>query len=505
MKHLQAILQCAILVSAVEASAAPATASETTKTAPASERIAVAHLDLDGMILEAPLLFATRYEATSQYAIDRDRTMFDSKGVDTVFRIGARFDSKRVLVPLLVLAEYEHDLFTGMNSTLPTLGGEGYPFSQPSTDQLRKLYGRLSLGWYAHAGFGFNTSHWGLGLIANDGAHGFTPSSPSFTDPRGGDRVLRGFLASGPHTDAKIFASVAIDSVVSDEAMLEGDSAKQLVAAVLVGRNLPHTAGLYVVRRNQTSGTGGEINVTVIDGTAKTSGEIEGLGTYTLEGEFAHIFGQATVAGSPEFPTQDVSQLGAALRASLDAGFMGGVIDLLYASGDENIDDGGQHGFKADPNYALGLVLHRHLFAAATARAVHNASNPNLLGVPPRGLDRFPTKGSITDTVAFFPRAFWRPVEELEIYSGPLFAWSATSVVDPLRTRLAGGAPRNAFDREPGSYLGTELDVGARFRSEILGSQLELGGEFGVLIPGSAFAGSSYSVYGGRAFVQYRL
>lgn len=489
MMHLQVILQIAVLAGAT----------------PTEEDRSLASIELGEMVLEAPLLLSSRFESTSRYAIDADQTPFEADAVDTLVRVGARFDAKRALVPFLVLAEYEHDLFTGTNTALPGLQGDGFPTAEASTDELRKLHLRVSLGWYVHAGFGFNTSHWGLGLVANDGAHGFTPGSAAFIDPRGGDRVLRGFVATGPHTDLKLFASIAFDDVVDDDALLDGDDAQQLAAAVLIGRGLASSAGIYVVRRNQDSGAGGSIDVNVVDVTARTSGELEGLGTWSVEGELAHVFGETTVAGTPEFPAQDVSQLGIALRAGLDGGFLGGVLDLLYASGDQNLDDRGQHAFKVDPNYPLGLLLHRHLLAAGSARSVHNAADPELSGLPPRGLNRIPTRGSVSNTLALFPRIFWRPVSSLELYGGPLFAWSATPNIDPLHTRLAGGTPRNAFDRAPGNYLGTELDLGIRYRPEIYGTLLELGGEFGVLAPGSAFEGGPRRVLGGRAFVSYRL
>ena len=49
-----------------------------------------------------------------------------------------------------------------------------------------------------------------------DGAHGWKPGSARFTDPRGGDLVLRGFLGTGPHTGARIVATVAFDKVWDD-------------------------------------------------------------------------------------------------------------------------------------------------------------------------------------------------------------------------------------------------------------------------------------------------
>jgi hypothetical protein len=488
---------CPVLLTSLPALAASA--------ATPAEREPLLLLPLGDTVLSAPILIAGRYETTSDYVVDRDRQRFAAESADPLLRVGLRFDAKRAWVPFLVLAEYEHDLATGNSLRLPTLEGDGYPGQAGSTDALRKLYLRLSLGWYAHLGFGFNTSHWGLGLLANDGAHGFTPGSAAFHDPRGGDRVLRGFLASGPHTDLNLFAALAFDRVESDDALLEGDAARQLVGSLIVGRNLPTSAGVYLVRRWQDRAEGGQLAVNVIDATAETLLEIEDLGTLKLAAELAHIFGDTDFAATPDAPEHRVSQLGAVVRGTLDLGVAGAVLDLAYASGDGSFDDDVQRGFKADPNYALGLLMFRHYLAAQTARAPYSASDPELLGVPPRGLERVPTRGGLSNAWAIFPRGFWRPIAELEIYGGPLFAWSAAPVQDPLQTRLAGGVPHNAFDAAPGSYLGSEFDIGARYTRAFGPMELALGGEFGVLFPGEAFNGGRQKVTGGRVTAEVRL
>lgn len=463
------------------------------------------HLELGDMLLEAPMFFQGRYEGTSAYAID-DANRFEASGFGGIARVGLRFDAKRALVPLLLLAEYEHDLATGYVNRSPVPdAGAGYPIASAVTDELRKLYLRASLGWYAHVGFGINVSHWGLGLVANDGAHGFVPESPAFTMPRSGDRVVRGFLATGPHTDLKLFAALAYDSVLDDDVLLEGDTARQIVGSVIIGRNQPTWAGAYVVRRSQDAASGGTLGAWVIDVAGEAKLELDRDLTLHLGAELAYITGDTTLAATPEHPQHDVDQRGAVLRAGVDARVVGGVLDFVYASGDGSFDDGKQAGFKSDPNFPLGIPLHSHYLAAQTARAPANASNPELLGLPPRGVERLPSQGGVTNTLALFPRVFWRPVAPLEIYGGVLFAWSAEPLADPLKTRLAGGTPRNAFDEAPGGYLGTELDLGIRYRGELAGTELEAAAEWGVLQPGSAFAGGQDKVTGGRVMLQYRL
>ena len=158
----------------------------------------------------------------------------------------------------------------------------------------------------------------------------------------------------------------------------------------------------------------------------------------------------------------------------------------------------------------LGLVAHRYVLAAQTARAPITASNLDLVGVPSRDLDRIPTRGQITNTVAFFPKAFWQPGWGLELYGGPLFLLTAKALVDPFNTRVQGGGePRNALNGEPQNYLGTELDGGIRYHRQWGGSELTIGIEGGILLPSDALADATGtpmdSVTIARALMNYEF
>ena len=75
---------------------------------------------------------------------------------------------------------------------------------------------------------------------------------------------------------------------------------------------------------------------------------------------------------------------------------------------------------------------------------------------------------------------------DLEVYGGTLVAFSATPLLDPFNTRIQGGDRKNALNASAGSYLGTEIDIGFRWRQFFDSSQLTTGAEFGYLIPGEA-------------------
>jgi len=229
----------------------------------------------------------------------------------------------------------------------------------------------------------------------------------------------------------------------------------------------------------------------------------------TLGTEMALITGTTQLGPSPDFEEHDIMQFGAAFQAGLDLGELGANLDFLYASGDQNLDDGTQHGFRADVNYHMGILLFRHVLAAQSARGAVTAADTTLVGVPAEDLDRIPTQGRIGNTIAIFPRIRYRPIDGLEAYAGPLFAFAAASNLDPFNTRLGGGAPHNSLNAPGGSYLGTEYDLGVRYRAQISGALLDVGAEGGILQPGDALSredGSSMgSVYGGRVLVGFHL
>jgi hypothetical protein len=272
----------------------------------------------------------------------------------------------------------------------------------------------------------------------------------------------------------------------------------------------PSTAGVYVVARWQEAPSDGdETNVIVIDATGGHTFEFGEADSLRIEGEFAAITGTTTYGSSPDYPEHDVHQYGAIGRASWSRARGGVVLEGVYASGDDNAEDSVQAGFRADPNSELGLVLFRWVNAAMSSRAPVTASDPGLVGLPTEDLDRLTTRGQVSNTLAFFPRGWWRPVDQLEVYGGPLIALAATDTADPFHTRIAGGDPRNALNGVPGRFLGAELDLGVRWRADALGTRFDIGAEGGVLLPGSAFeneAGEGMDpVMAGRFFVGYSL
>lgn len=463
-----------------------------------------------GMQIQGDFLVAFRAEGTSTYPVDRDGSGYQAGAVlAPMLRAGLRFDSGTAIKQVGIHAEYEHDLPTGYWTSDTPIEGAEMPATAPIEQQIRKLYLRVSLGPYLHVGGGFMTNQFGLGLLANDGAQGnWAPGTARFADNRGGDRVLRGFIGTGPLTSAAITATFAVDKVQGDDVLLPGDEAFQVIGTASVGYGQPWGAGIFVVHRRQDAPDGGRTDATVVDLTARYAGAVPAF-QYTFESEVAFVVGETTLGPTAEFPVHRLRQIGGAARGSVRRRNVGGVLDILFATGDGKPDDGMQTAFKADPNFETGLLLYRQVIAAQTGRATVTAANPDLVGVPSQGLERVPTRGAPTNTVALFPRVFVRPTDGLEAYGGVLFAWSQAKMVDPLNTRFNGGIAKNALDGSPGDYLGTELDVGVRQRLLLGGTELTVGVEGAVLLPGDAFTDAQGSamgpVFGGRALFNYRL
>ncbi len=457
-----------------------------------------------------------RVEGYDGFAVDRDGTEYDyNAAVNTQLRVGLSRDDRFGMVR--VFTEYEHDFLTGTLTGGGDLEGVHVPDSGGYGEAtLRKLWLSVSIGPFATIGAGFTTSHWGLGLLANDGAHGWTPGSAYFGDPRGGDRVLRALLASGPFTSQRVTVFAAFDAVRGDDVLFPGDNAIQAVAGVRVGDLAPimgapttYEAGVYGVWRRQESDDDQVTEVGVIDVYGRHVHRFANGMALDIGFEGALIVGETALAPTLDAADSDVLQLGAKLQLGFDGGLGGANLDIIYASGDRNFDDEAQNGFKLDINSEVGLILFRQVLAAQTARSPITAANPDLVGLPNEDLDRLPTRGNVTNTVAFFPRGWIRPVDGLEIYAGVLFALSEVDYADAFNTRIAGGDPRNPVNGEPGMYFGTEIDAGIRFRGLLFGSEFTLGLEGGILLPGSALRDASGTtpgaLLGGRAMAQYRF
>ncbi|MBL4636405.1 MAG: hypothetical protein JKY56_21265 [Kofleriaceae bacterium] len=513
----------AAVVSASDTGVSAALDDAEAPSAPASYK-PLASTIWNGMYFAAPLQLGGVVESTSSFGLDRYGTVSSSDAsTQPLVRIGATFSSLKKFSSITFQAEYEHDVFTGRANQGLAMDDAGLVEDGSRTSELRKAYGVIGIKDRFWLGGGAMTSSWGLGLLANAGDQVWEPGTARFTSPRGGDRVLRAFAVVGVSKSLGMAFRIGADSVLGDDVLLsesdrlrgdvdplvEDDEAHQFVAALTFGEGKNTSGGAYVAYRNQSAVTGETTEVIAIDFHGKTQ-QMLGESRLELEAEAALILGDTEWAPTMDFATHDVRQLGIAARASYHhPKNVGAVADFLYASGDSNFDDETQTAFKADRNYDMGMLLFRQVVTGQTARAVATASDLDLVGEPSEDIERFATRGSVSNTISFFPRAYYRPWKGLEVYGGPLFAITVSDYADPLNSRLAGGTARNALDAKPGRYLGTELDLGLRYRQIVSGSELTIGVEGGFLMPGSVFDDSEGNgldnVYGVRTVLNYRL
>lgn len=463
--------------------------------------------EVGGVQIKAPVLVATTAESVGEFPVDRHGEILDGGvAVAPRFRLGLQLQSSELLSGAFLAFEYEHDLIGGVAVGRPELEGEDLPNGRALTTVPRKLQLSGTFSDQLHLLLGLTTSQNGLGLVANAGASGWEPFGARFDDPRAVDRVLRAAVAFGPVADQALFFTVAGDYVVDDDIREPGNTAFQTSFRAEVGKGADTTLGLAVAYRNERGLNDRAIDAAILDLSASTE---QRFGHWRLKvgAEVVSLLGKASVAPTTEHPEQDIRQLGAAVKSTLRYGPVYAHLDLFYGSGDSDSSDELQTAFRADPSFGFGLVLFRHVLQAQTGRAFATASDPQLVGQAAPGLERFANHGSATNAFAVFPRLGFETQDGLTVEAGPMFAFAAASLADPLNTRVAGGTPRNALDGEPGRYLGTELDAAVRYSTFLADSELVVGIEGGMFFPGSAFDAAlpMGAVPVGRAVLQYRL
>ena len=112
-----------------------------------------------------------RVEATTRYPLDKDRTEIGS-GVNVApqARVGLSLNTGRALKIVNLVIDYEHDVYSGDLGFTPGVLGAGLPATATTGQQIRKAWARFAFDRYLHLGGGITTSHWGMGLVANNGA-----------------------------------------------------------------------------------------------------------------------------------------------------------------------------------------------------------------------------------------------------------------------------------------------------------------------------------------------
>jgi hypothetical protein len=369
---------------------------------------------------------------------------------------------------------------------------------------------------------GQQPSHWGMGIVANDGDH-----ASLFGDYRYGDIVERVLYATKPGgARSPLTLAVAGDVVYRDPyaILLNGDHAYQGVLAASLGDGA-NQIGLYGVYRHQTRALTSDsslypynetIDVGIIDVAGRFAAPVPATAAFVFgAGEVATFVGstnaERTTAQALSGSQTQLRQYGGAVQLGvahvahmadgrdkrpLDVQFgdVVGQIEVGYASGDSNPYDDVERRFTFNPNHKVGLLLFDEIMRFQTARAATAAQNP-LLGNgsrPPPGSDLLASSGGVFGAQYVNPTVTVRPKRWLDLKGGVVIAQATADVVDPYRLATQG-AYVNYLGGDPRRHdLGVELDGGVetRFRLE-RGLRFMLGAQAGVLFPGGALADAS--------------
>jgi len=384
--------------------------------------------------------------------------------VDQRFRLGGAVragDDFRAVAEL--------DLFTGQ------VVGDPWDLSVTEDERERHTLGafdteRIVLPRKLHVGgrlagldlqAGLDTSHWGLGMVANDGAH-----EPLFGRSDFGDRVLRTRLLTAPlsrNVPIPWFIVVAGDYVIADDLMRasNGQRAMQGILSTFWTEGEGKIVGIYAVIRHQVEPDGRLTDVVVLDASEDWTFDL-GHVDLRIGSEAVGVTGRTSRALSYNARDQlKVRTAGLATHLALGDG--GGLwtshFRAGWASGDGNPDDDTTHDFSFDRDFDAGMVLFDEVGGAIDAGTYELLTDPQYSAEPPDGVDGLVSEGAFR-RASFLQTAFEvDPTDWLDLRVGSLVGWQSGPVAQPFYTFRAGGTPTNHADAPTdGYFLGTEVD-----------------------------------------------
>ncbi len=316
---------------------------------------------------------------------------------------------------------------------------------------------------------GLQTSSWGLGVVANDGA-----TDPLFGRSDFGDRAIRLRLATAPFArkggDERfpLFVLLAGDRVVADDLarMWEGDIAWQGIAAAMF-REERHAAGVYGVVRDQVSAHGDHTRAHVADAFVDWTLRSKGGTEVRLATEGAAVLGTTDAVTSYVAPDGlRIRQGGLAVRTELGRDRWRLHARAALASGDASTDDAVLTDYRFDRDFDVGMVLFDEVLGDIALGTIPLVSDPSLAAEPPDGVDALADEGAFRSAFALQPAATVSPLPWIELRLGLVAAWSTGPVEQLYYTFRNGGVPTNhAGQPTDGRWLGSEVDWAVVTRS----------------------------------------
>lgn len=343
-------------------------------------------------------------------------------------------------------------------------------------------------------------SHWGLGILANDG----NGKSNIWGNTYYGDAVERIVFATKPFAKSSIsflkdrfITGLGADLVLRDEngGLLDGDIPFEAILFLLLQEKNFYSIGTYIAYRYQKFDEGDTLSVGAYDIYGKIKFNLIGSLSLKIQGEVALLEGKTDFLRSLNAPEAvHLLGIGGVLRTELyssspDISF---IVEGGGASGDANLFDRHARIFTFDPDYNAGLIAYEEVMAGLTAGSAERISNPEILGVPPPGIEALATGGGISNSYYLNASLVWEPVKHSTLKAGFLDVWLVAPLIDPYLSTENGGVDVNSFGTiNPRKHFGYEFDGSAEY-SFLLSNQfkLKLAVEGGMFFKGSALSSS---------------
>jgi hypothetical protein len=397
------------------------------------------------------------------------------------------------------------DLFSGLVSgDKADLGTDFANLPWDGEDDYDDFYLRqLWFEWQSPVGvlrLGQMASHWGLGLVSNDGEDRFNEFGESYF----GDLYWRALFATKPFSlfsksafADRLVMGVGYDIVWWDDnaSYEDGDRGAQWIFSCFYDDPDHVFLGVYVAMRDQEDDDEDDVEANAYDIYFNWKSRPKGsrpIVSVAFEGAMVEGWTDRVIhENAPE--ELDLEGIGAVFRAGLfypDHGVRLG-LEGGYASGDANSYDDTNYAFSFDPNYHVGIVLFNEVIASLSAVQPEPLGDPDRVKVPQKGIDQLPTDGSVTNALYQSVFASYIPTDGkgLTLKGGVLHAEAAEDFMDPYLTFREGGVPTNFQGRECKSReLGWEIDTEVGYQY-VVGSRLKLsaGVQYGYFLPGEAF------------------
>lgn len=315
---------------------------------------------------------------------------------------------------------------------------------------------------------GLVTSHWGLGMLANDGAH-----DPWFGRTDLADRVIRLRATRLPHrtgaqSKVSFLATGAIDMVIADDIMRLSDDqlAFQAIASGLWKGQNDREWGAYSVFRHQVEADRSRsTSAIVLDSYANGYWDLSDW-TLRAAGEGVVIVGRTSRATTYNArDTMGIAQLAGTGLVSLTTPNESLTLRLRagLGSGDGDPDDNISWDFAFDRNFQAGMLLFDQLTGGVEAAAHSLISDPGLSGQPPDGVETLVTEGAIKRAGFVQPAISLNPVPLLQLRAGATISWATAPIAQPFYTYRAGGSATSHHNvASAGRFLGMEFNWSAK-------------------------------------------